>query len=214
MTKRQGNQQRGDRQRQHETLPADCGPEAQPHRIEAVAKHRHKHDGVAEVEVELQELTEVAMACGQRDADDGEHDADDLQRPHAQPEEHEIGKDDDDRDGRLLDRDVDGGRVVERGVEDDIEDGEAARAEAGKQFPVAAHFGPVLTQCPPADRQQDQHRHHPAQEHQHHRRDMADGKLARDRIAAPQQHGRQQEQIGGSVHKGSACRNVRGVQAA
>lgn len=81
------------------------------------------------------------MACGQRDADDGEHDADDLQRPHAQPEEGEIGKHDDDRDGRLLDRDVDGGRVVERGVEDDVEDGEAGSAEAGKQFPVAAYFG-------------------------------------------------------------------------
>ncbi|MBB6412555.1 hypothetical protein HNQ71_005247 [Mesorhizobium sangaii] len=142
------------------------------------------------------------MAGSQDHAGDGQHDADNLRPVHAQAEEDEIGDDDQDRHRRLFDRDVDGRRVVERRVEDGVEQGEAAGAKGRQHEPVLAHRRPVLAYRLKADRQQDRHGQHPAQEDKRHRRDVIDRQLAGHRVAAPQQGGEQQEYVGASMHGG------------
>jgi hypothetical protein len=84
------------------------------------------------------------------------------------------------------------------------ETGEAQEAEKHQQPQAQPEGRPVLRQMPPSQQQKHGYNKRPAHTRKQHGRHMAYGQLAGDGVAGPEQHGRQQEDVGLSMH-GLTC---------
>jgi hypothetical protein len=82
-----------------------------------------------------------------------------------------------------------------------VEHGEACRAEQEEKRQIALDHMPVATKLRQADCRYDRDGKRPAQRRQQHRRDVTDGQLARDGVAAPEQGGQKQEEICVAEHR-------------
>src|SRR5690606_19862605 len=175
--------------------PVGGGAVAQGQRVDGVGQAAEHHQRIAEVDVERQEPAEVAMGGGDGDAHYGQRHADQLQDPHMGAEDGEVEQHDEDVHRHLLDGDVDARGEVGGEVEQHVEGGVADGAVEQQQRQVAADGGPVAPEGTDGKRQHRQQGAAPAQDHQGMRVDVADGELAGDDVAAPEQGGEGQHQV-------------------
>jgi hypothetical protein len=166
----------------------------------AISDDRDHHDGIAEIDAERDDGRQISMGCRQEAAHQGEREADDLQPGDFHPEQNEVEQEDQHRNERLLDGDVNGTRIVDGGVERRVESDVADQAEKGEKRQVFPDHRPVAAQIGNGDRENDAGREDPSPEGEKHRADVTNGKFARHRIAAPAQRRDDQEQIGFAVH--------------
>lgn len=192
----QRGQEGGTRHHRDHRLPVQVRLVAQRHGVAAIAEHREQHQRVAAVELEPDQARQAAARGGDGDAREREHEARDLRRGHPDAEQQEIGEENHHRHARLLDGDVDRRGVFERRVEQVVEAGEAHRAIGHQEGQVGADHLDIAAHLRQGEGEQDRKGHGPAHRCQQHRRDVADGELAGDGIAAPGQRGDRQEQVG------------------
>ena len=77
-----------------------------------------------------------------------------------------------------------------------VEHRQAERTHQQDRRPPLKQGLPVREELVSEGHAEDCDRHHPAQAREGHRRDLADSKAARDRVAAPHQHGEREKEVG------------------
>ncbi len=87
-------------------------------------------------------------------------------------------------------------------VENRVEGGESQRAHGRQVGNVIAQRLPVAADVPVGEDQHQQHRTEPAQGHQEHGRDLADGETAEYRVGAPAERGQRQQYVSPSARLG------------
>ncbi len=176
----------------------DLGLPAQDHAVEAVDEHGDEHDRVADIHVQRQQAGGIAMAGDDQHAGDGDEEAEDLRRRDPEAEQEKVRQEDHHRDGGLLDAGVHRRGEEQGAVERHREYGEAEHPGNQQEEPARPEFWQVGANARPAERKQDDEGQPPAQGCQQHGGDVADGELARDRIAAPEKAGQEQQDVGDS----------------
>ncbi|MCY1241372.1 hypothetical protein D9M72_542690 [compost metagenome] len=163
------------------------------------------HQRVAEIELECQQARNVAMGCSYQYADQGDGKADHLGDRRPRAKQHEVEQEDQHRNAGLENDGVDGARVFQRRIEQRVEGGETDRAIGEKLQPVLADLVPVASDLRRHQHQDDDQREDPAQGRQHHRAYVSDRHLAGDGIAAPEERGDAEIEIGPGIHDAATC---------
>ena len=145
------------------------------------------------------------MRGGERDADDGQDHAEELQPADAGPEQREVHDHDEDVHRHLLDGDVHAGGVVGGHIDEDVERRKADGAEIEQQRPGLADHRPVALERSDGEGEHRQQRAAPAQDHQRIGLDMADREFAGHHVATPEERRQRQDDVGSANGGNAGC---------
>ena len=171
-----------------------------PDRVPRIEQDGDKHQRVAEVHIQVEKAGKFAMAGNQSHADQRQNEAGNLQKTHALTKQDKIGDENDHRHRTLLDGDVDGRGKLGGTVENSVEPGETERAQRRQQRQFRPDRRPVAPEMRPGKGSEQRTADDPAKRCQHHRRNVADSQPAGHGIAAPEERGQAEKDIGLAVH--------------